>query len=66
MGGRQGRNDRKLYGQIFDHHFVEHEYADGSKLFSQCPQGQPDMAPPVVPDASGNYPIAIPGRTEPS
>lgn len=24
-----------------------------------------DMPPPVVPDAAGNYPIAIPGRTEP-
>ena len=40
MGGRQVRNDRKLHGQIFDHHFVEYEYADGSKLFSQCRQGQ--------------------------
>ncbi|MDR3404286.1 MAG: Gfo/Idh/MocA family oxidoreductase [Chthoniobacter sp.] len=41
MGGRQVRNDKKLHGQIFDHHFVEYEYADGSKLFSQCRQGQP-------------------------
>ncbi|MBI5801885.1 MAG: Gfo/Idh/MocA family oxidoreductase [Verrucomicrobia bacterium] len=40
MGGRQVRNDKKLHGQIFDHHFVEYEYADGSKLFSQCRQGQ--------------------------
>ena len=40
MGGRQVRNDPKLHGQIFDHHFVEYEYADGSKLFSQCRQGQ--------------------------
>jgi len=40
MGGRQVRNDKKLHGQIFDHHFVEFEYADGSKLFSQCRQGQ--------------------------
>jgi myo-inositol 2-dehydrogenase/D-chiro-inositol 1-dehydrogenase len=40
MGGRQVRNDRKLHGQIFDHHFVEYEYADGTKLFSQCRQGQ--------------------------
>ena len=24
-----------------------------------------DMAPPVVPDADGNYPVATPGRTEP-
>jgi len=41
MGGRQVRNDPKLHGQIFDHHFVEFEYADGSKLSSQCRQGQP-------------------------
>jgi predicted dehydrogenase len=41
MGGRQVRNDRKLHGQIFDHCFVEYEYADGSKLYSQCRQGQP-------------------------
>ena len=40
MGGRQVRNDPKLHGQIFDHHFVEFEYADGSKLSSQCRQGQ--------------------------
>lgn len=40
MGGRQVRNDPKKHGQIFDHHFVEYEYADGSKLFSQCRQGQ--------------------------
>jgi predicted dehydrogenase len=24
------------YGEIFDHHFVEFEYADGTRLFSQC------------------------------
>lgn len=41
MGGRQVRNNPKLHGQIFDHHFVEYEYADGTKLFSQCRQGQP-------------------------
>jgi predicted dehydrogenase len=41
MGGRQVRNDKKLHGQIFDHFFVEYEYADGSKLSSQCRQGQP-------------------------
>jgi myo-inositol 2-dehydrogenase / D-chiro-inositol 1-dehydrogenase len=25
-------------GEIFDHHFVEYEYADGSRMFSQCRQ----------------------------
>src|SRR5678815_4291017 len=50
MGGRQVRtanfitDDEKItldpntvdYGEIFDHHFVEYEYADGSRLYSQC------------------------------
>ncbi|MFT4093119.1 MAG: Gfo/Idh/MocA family oxidoreductase [Niabella sp.] len=35
MGGRQVRTDKK-YGEIFDHHFVEFTYADGSILNSQC------------------------------
>jgi myo-inositol 2-dehydrogenase / D-chiro-inositol 1-dehydrogenase len=35
QGGRQVRNGRD-HGEIFDHHFVEYEYADGSRLFSQC------------------------------
>lgn len=35
MGGRQVRVDKK-YGEIFDHHCVEYEYPDGSRVFSQC------------------------------
>jgi hypothetical protein len=35
MGGRQVRKGKDV-GQIYDHHFVEYTYADGSKLFSQC------------------------------
>ena len=35
MGGRQTRTDKK-YGEIYDHHFVEYEYPDGSVLNSQC------------------------------
>ncbi len=35
MGGRQVRTDKK-YGEIFDHHFVEFEYADGCIMNSQC------------------------------
>ena len=35
MGGRQVRNG-KDHGEIFDHHFVEFEYADGTRMFSQC------------------------------
>ncbi len=35
MGGRQFRTDKK-YGEIYDHHYVEFEYADGSIMNSQC------------------------------
>jgi len=36
-GGRQVRVG-KAYGEIYDHHVVEYEYADGSRMFSQCRQ----------------------------
>lgn len=35
IGGREVRKG-KDYGEIFDHHFVEFHYADGSILNSQC------------------------------
>lgn len=35
MGGRQVRSGKE-FGEIFDHHFVEFEYADGSRMYSQC------------------------------
>lgn len=35
QGGRQVRTS-KQNGEIFDHHYVEFTYADGSKMFSQC------------------------------
>jgi myo-inositol 2-dehydrogenase / D-chiro-inositol 1-dehydrogenase len=35
MGGCEVRKG-KDYGETFDHHFVEFEYADGSRMFSQC------------------------------
>lgn len=35
MGGRQVRNGID-HGEIFDHHMVEYEYADGSFMHSQC------------------------------
>ena len=35
MGGREVRKG-KDNGEIFDHHYVEFEYADGSILNSQC------------------------------
>ncbi|MEL6273480.1 MAG: Gfo/Idh/MocA family oxidoreductase [Bacteroidota bacterium] len=34
-GGRHMRNGKE-HGEIFDHHFVEYTYADGSKMISQC------------------------------
>lgn len=37
MGGRQVRNKREN-GQIFDQHFVEYEYADGTRMWSQARQ----------------------------
>jgi len=38
MGGCSTRyvGNLKGTGQIFDHHFVEYTYADGTKMFSQC------------------------------
>jgi myo-inositol 2-dehydrogenase / D-chiro-inositol 1-dehydrogenase len=36
-GGRQVRIG-KDFGEIYDHHLVEYEYADGSRMFSQCRQ----------------------------
>ncbi len=35
LGGRQVRTGKE-YGEIFDHHYVEFTYADGSILNSQC------------------------------
>ena len=35
MGGREIRKGKE-FGQIYDHHAVEFEYADGSRMFSQC------------------------------
>jgi myo-inositol 2-dehydrogenase / D-chiro-inositol 1-dehydrogenase len=35
MGGCEVRKGPD-YGEIFDHHAVEFEYADGSRVFSQC------------------------------
>jgi hypothetical protein len=35
MGGRQVRTGKE-YGEIFDHHAVQIEYADDSYMFSQC------------------------------
>ena len=34
----KGRDPKKGMGQIFDNHFVEFTYKDGSKMYSQCRQ----------------------------
>jgi predicted dehydrogenase len=35
MGGREVRKGKE-FGEIFDHHYVEFQYADGSVMNSQC------------------------------
>ncbi len=35
MGGRQARTGKE-FGEIYDHHYVEFHYADGSIMNSQC------------------------------
>jgi len=35
QGGRQVRVG-KQHGEIYDHHYVEFEYKDGTRMFSQC------------------------------
>lgn len=35
MGGLCNQNEIR-YGEIFDHHFVEYKYADGTIMYSQC------------------------------
>ncbi|CAN5330911.1 Gfo/Idh/MocA family oxidoreductase [soil metagenome] len=36
MGGREVRDGSPDFGEIYDHHFVEFKYADGTILNSQC------------------------------
>ncbi|MDO4575154.1 MAG: Gfo/Idh/MocA family oxidoreductase [Planctomycetia bacterium] len=36
MGGREVRKGSVNYGEIYDHHFCEFEYADGRRMYSQC------------------------------
>jgi myo-inositol 2-dehydrogenase / D-chiro-inositol 1-dehydrogenase len=43
MGGRQVRTGKE-HGCIFDHHFVEYEFADGSRLYSQSRQNPTTLA----------------------
>jgi myo-inositol 2-dehydrogenase / D-chiro-inositol 1-dehydrogenase len=43
MGGRQVRNGKE-HGCIFDHHFVEYEFADGTRMYSQSRQNPTTLA----------------------
>ncbi len=52
MGGRQVRVDKK-YGEIYDHHAVEYEFADGSWMYSQC-RHQPNCWNSVTEHAHGS------------
>jgi len=38
LGGRQSRDRNPLYGNIFDHHAVVYEYANGVKVSAYCRQ----------------------------
>lgn len=44
MGSCHCRNNRGI-GQIYDNHYVEYTYADGTKLFSQCRQQDNTWSP---------------------
>ena len=51
MGGREVRTDKK-YGEIYDHHAVEFEFADGTRMFSSC-RHQPNTWNSVTEHAIG-------------
>ena len=56
VGGRQVRLGSE-HGQIFDHHSVEYEYADGTRMFSVCSQ-IPHLFGNVSEHASGTKGVA--------
>lgn len=60
MGGRQVRKG-KDNGEIFDHHYVEFTYADGTVLNSQC-RHQPGTMNRVTEIIGGQTGKAYPGR----
>jgi hypothetical protein len=61
-----GRDPQKGLGQIFDTHFVEFTYKDGSKMFSQCRQigGTFTTVSEAVHGTKGNGPAASHHATE--
>jgi myo-inositol 2-dehydrogenase / D-chiro-inositol 1-dehydrogenase len=60
MGGRVNPGN---YGDIFDHHFVEYTYADGTKMFSQSRhiQGTWDHVAEFAHGTKGNRGVATGG-----
>ena len=60
MGGRQVRIGPE-FGEIFDHHYVEYTYADGTILNSQC-RHQKDTMSRVTEIIGGQNGKAFPGR----
>jgi len=61
MGGREVRNG-KDHGEIYDHHFVEYEYGNGARMFSQCRhiKGCKDRVSEAFHGSSGSAPA--PGK----
>ena len=60
MGGRQTRTGKDV-GEIFDHHYVEFIYADGSVMNSQC-RHQRGTLTRVTEILHGQKGIAYPGK----
>ncbi len=61
--GMGGRCNRGNYGDIFDHHFVEFTYADGTKMFSQSRHipGTWDQVTEIVHGTKGTRPVNVGG-----
>lgn len=71
MGGRQVRTG-KDHGEIYDHHTVEYEYPDGSRMLSQCrhiPGCWSSVSEHVLGTKAscnvGNGTIFVPGKKDP-
>ena len=56
----KGRDPKKGMGQIFDNHFVEFTYKDGSKFYSQC-RHIPNTFSSVSEAVHGTKGTAVPG-----
>lgn len=61
--GMGGRCNRGNYGDIFDHHFIEFTYADGTKMYSQSRHidGTWDQVNEFVHASKGSRSVAVDG-----